>query len=411
MNKKHWTLAALVIVCLLLVITFSTNSEEEESFEYIKGFNDTYEETKQKIEIENESLDMSLDEKIGQLIMGGVSGTTLNDNDRSLIKDYHLGGVIFFSDNLNNPSQIASLVNDIKKTNSENPLPLLLGVDQEGGRVTRLPGIKSLPTNEKIGEVNDLEFTFDFGELLGKQLNAFGFNINFAPVLDINSNPNNTVIGDRAFGNTTEKVSNHGIQLMKGIESQQIIPVIKHFPGHGDTKADSHIELPVSRKSIEQLKELELKPFQNAIRDGADVVMIAHILYSKIDDSHPSSYSKPIITDLLREQLNYDGVVITDDMTMQAITKYVDIGQAAVKSIQAGSDIIMVAHDYNEITNAYNSIKKAVENGEITEERIDQSVKRIMQLKEKYKVSRKSVTEANINQLNEDINQLLNQGN
>ena len=353
---------------------------------------------------------MSLDEKIGQMIIGGISGTTVDAHTKNLISQYKVGGLIFYSNNLVNSQQTVQLLNQIKSDNVPNPMPLLLSVDQEGGSVSRLPGgLINFPTNKVIGAINNTQFSYKIGTILGRELKGFGFNLDFAPVLDINSNPNNPVIGDRSFGTNPEIVSKLGIQTMKGIQSQHIIPTIKHFPGHGDTDIDSHLELPIVNKTLTQLKKLELIPFVRAIDNGADVVMVAHILLPKLDDQFPASMSKKIMTEILRKQLNFKGVVITDDMTMQAVTNHFTIGRAAVESVKAGSDIILVAHDYNKIVETISSLKTAVQKGEISEQRINDSVSRIIQLKIKFELNNAKVGNVNIGEINQSINKLLDE--
>ncbi|KAB8126087.1 beta-N-acetylhexosaminidase [Gracilibacillus oryzae] len=355
---------------------------------------------------------MSLEEKIGQMIIGAVSGTTMNANSRSLIKDYKIGGFIFYSNNLETPEQTITLLNQIKAENEQNRLPLFLSVDQEGGRISRLPGnLIPFPTNQKIGEINNAAFSYDIGTLLAKELKAFGFNLDFAPVLDVNSNPNNPIIGDRSFGNNPQIVSELGIQTMKGIQSQNVIPVIKHFPGHGDTSVDSHLQLPEVNKSLAELKQLELVPFERAIKEGADVVMIAHILLPEIDSEFPSSMSQKVITDILRKQLQFNGVIMTDDMKMKAIADNFSIGKAAVQSVKAGNEIILIAHDYDVVVEVMEQLKASVQNGEISEERINSSVRRIIQLKEKYELNTEKVDAVDIDGLNQSINSVLNKDN
>jgi beta-N-acetylhexosaminidase len=352
---------------------------------------------------------MNLDEKIGQMVIAGISGTTMNSNDKKLITQSKVGGFIFYGENLKTSQQTVQLLNQLKAENTTNPLPLLLSVDQEGGKISRLPGgLIPFPTNNEIGSINNSQFSYKIGTLLGKDLKGFGFNLDYAPVLDINSNPNNPIIGDRSFGNNPELVSKLGIQTMKGIQSQNMIPTVKHFPGHGDTSVDSHLELPIVHKNLSDLKKLELIPFERAIDNGADVVMVAHILLPKLDANFPASMSKNIITNLLRNQLQFGGVVITDDMTMKAITDHYNIGKAAVDSVNAGSDIILVAHDFNKIQTAISSIKKAVQNGEISEQRINDSVSRIMKLKRKYQLNDAPTGNVNINQMNRSVQDLLN---
>jgi beta-N-acetylhexosaminidase len=352
--------------------------------------------------------DMSLDQKIGQMIIAGISGTKEDINTKSLITNYKVGGLIFYPENLVNPEQTVQLLNQLKTENIQNPLPLMLSVDQEGGRISRLPGgLVKIPTNKEIGAINNTQFSYKVGTILGKELKEFGFNLDFAPVLDVNSNPNNPVIGDRSFGNNPDVVGKLGIQTMKGIQSQNIIATIKHFPGHGDTSVDSHLELPVVNKSLTELEKLELIPFGSAIKNGTDMVMVAHILLPKLDPNYPASMSKEIITEILRKQLHFSGVVITDDMTMKAVTDHFDLGEAAVDSVKAGSDIILVAHDYNNVVKTIASLKSAVEKGEITEQRINESVSRIILLKRKYGINNTNVGNVNIGEMNESIKNLL----
>ncbi|MFJ7732952.1 beta-N-acetylhexosaminidase [Lysinibacillus sp. NPDC097231] len=352
---------------------------------------------------------MTLDEKIGQMLFAGVSGTTLQQETQDLLHDFKVGGFIFYAKNLETPQQTITFINDLMAENANNKLPLFIGTDQEGGKVVRLPGpIKNFPTNKKIGDINKSQFSFEVGRLLGEELKVFGFNLDFAPVLDVNSNPNNPIIGDRSFANNPDIVSKLGIQTMKGLESQQVIPVVKHFPGHGDTSVDSHLELPKVTKSLDDLNKLEIIPFKGAIEEGADVVMVAHILLPKIDQQYPASMSKAIITGILRNNLAFDGVVMTDDMTMKAITNHFDIGQAAVDSVKAGNDIILIAHDFNNVQSAVEALKAAVQHGELTEDRINDSVRRIIQLKRKYKLENNKVTTVDINKLNADIEKVLN---
>lgn len=351
---------------------------------------------------------MDLEEKIGQMIFAGVSGTTMDTDAKKLINQLQVGGIIFYKNNFENPTQTVQLVNQIKAENSSN-LPLFLGVDQEGGRVTRLPGaLANFPPNKQIGEVNNPEFSYKIGTLLGLELKKFGLNLDFAPVLDINSNPNNPVIGDRSFGNNLEIVSKLGIQTMKGMQSQKVIPTIKHFPGHGDTSVDSHLALPIVNKNLKELMKLELIPFERAIDQGADVVMVAHILIPELDKNNPASMSKSVITDVLRRQLGFTGVIITDDMTMGAIVEHFDIGKAAVESVKSGSDIILVGHGYDNVEKIHAALKDAIEKGEISQQRINESVERIIKLKRKYGINDEKVESPDIEGINQLITDLLN---
>ena len=336
--------------------------------------------------------EMSLNEKIGQMLIVGFDGQNINENIKSLILDNHVGGVIFFSNNVESLEGVINLTNELKKINTSNKFPLFIAVDEEGGSVSRTPNeFLAIPSAQYIGAFDDENINYNIGKIIADELKQQGYNMDFAPSLDILSNPYNTVIGDRSYGETSDIVSRLGIKTMEGIRDSSIVSVIKHFPGHGDTDVDSHYGLPLVEKSLAELKELELIPFENAIKAGADAIMISHILLTKIDSENPATMSKEVITNVLRENMEFDGVVITDDMTMGAIIENYDIGEASVKSINAGADIILVCHGYENELNVINSIKNAVKNNIISEERINESVYRILKLKEKYKITNENI--------------------
>lgn len=359
--------------------------------------------------IKQEISNMTLDEKIGQMVMCGIDGYASDDSTTRIIKNYHAGGIIILGENVKSSTQLLNLVNSVKSANSSNKIPLFLSIDQEGGRVDRMPPeFIKLPDNKKIGKVNSSKFSYKIGQIIAEELNSFGFNMDFAPVLDINSNPKNPVIGNRSFGSNPQVVTRLGIETMKGIKSGGIISCVKHFPGHGDTSTDSHVGLPIVYHDLKRLKSFELIPFDNAVRNNVEVIMAAHILLPKIDAKYPSSMSKTIITDVLRDNLKYNGVVITDDMTMGAVTKNYDIGNAAVTSFNAGCDIILVCHGYDNEVSVINSLKKAVQNGTIKEERVNESLYRILKLKEKYRLNNKTVKSINVSSINNKIKSVLN---
>lgn len=284
---------------------------------------------------------LTLEEKIGQMILAGVQGTTLDDQAKQMIMDQKVGGIIFYANNVTTLEGTAKFVQSIKDTNQSNPVPIFMSVDQEGGKVSRMPEtVESIPSNKKVGQTNDSALAETMGELLARQVQLAGFNVDFAPVLDVNSNPKNPVIGDRSFGSSAELVSRMGIAEMKGLRSEGIIPVVKHFPGHGDTSVDSHLDLPVVNKTEKQLAELEWIPFQAAVKEQVEAVMVAHILFPKLDSDHPASLSDVIIGEHLRGKFKYDGVVITDDLSMGAIAKNFKLDEAALATVRAGSDIL-----------------------------------------------------------------------
>lgn len=358
--------------------------------------------------ISRQIAEMTLDEKIGQIFTVGFEGYEQDNQIEGMIKDCHVGGVILFRKNIKSPGQLLEVVNSLKSSNSNNKAPLFISVDEEGGRVTRLPDqITKLPSNEKIGKINNEDFSFSIGNILAEELKAFGFNMDFAPVLDIFSNPKNTVIGDRSFGNNAEIVSKLGVQTMKGIRDLGVIPVVKHFPGHGDTLEDSHVGLPSVDHDMERLETFELIPFKAAIDSGADAVMVAHILLRKIDSENPASLSEKIISGILREKIGFEGVVITDDMTMGAIGENYSMQEAVVRSFLAGSDMILVCHGYENQLEAINALKAAVQDGTVTEDRLDESVRRILALKHKYSLADTAIEAADVEGINKKIEALL----
>lgn len=347
---------------------------------------------------------LTLEEKVGQMILAGVQGTALDEQAKQMIAAQKIGGIIFYANNVTTLQGTAAFVQSIKQANGQNPVPILMSVDQEGGKVSRMPDtVESIPSNRKIGKTNDTVLAEEMGVLLARQVKLAGFNVDFAPVLDINSNPKNPVIGDRSFGTNADLVTRMGIAEMKGLRREGVIPVVKHFPGHGDTSVDSHLDLPVVNKSEKQLAELEWIPFEAAVKEQAEAVMVAHILFPKLDPDYPASLSKVIIGDHLRGKFKYDGVVITDDLSMGAISKNYPLNKAAIATVQAGSDILLVAHSYESAKTIFDTLINAVKSGKIKESRIDESVYRILALKQHFKLSDDQEATGNVKQLNADI--------
>ncbi|MBB3110637.1 beta-N-acetylhexosaminidase [Paenibacillus phyllosphaerae] len=358
-------------------------------------------------ELQRQLAAMTLEEKIGQLLIAGVDGTQADEGARRMVQEQHVGSVIFYKDNLKSVAGMTNYVNQLKAWNAGNPAPLMLSVDQEGGKVSRLPELAKLPNARQIGNTGKTELAEDIGTLLAEACAAMGINVNYAPVLDINSNPDNPVIGTRSFGTTAQRVSEMGLATMKGIEEHGVVPVIKHFPGHGDTGVDSHLELPVVQKELSELQAFEWKPFEAAIEQGAEAVMVAHILFPKIDPEYPASLSKTIMTDQLRETLHFDGVIMTDDLTMGAIADHYGMGEAAVQSMKAGTDMLFIAHGYDNIDTVIKALKGAVASGELTETRLDESVLRVLALKRRHQFSDAPTAKADISAINADIAEVL----
>ena len=344
---------------------------------------------------------MTTQEKVGQLLVAGIGETEAGEDGLQAVQDYQVGGVILFGRNVESAEQLASLTNELKALNGDNT-PLFLCVDQEGGRVDRMPP-----------EVDDLSSAYDYiagggdplerGKVLAAQCAAFGFNLDFSTCLDIWSNPDNTVIGDRAYGSDPDTVTRAGLAVNEGLSQGGVIPVVKHFPGHGDTSTDSHVDLPVVDKTVEQLKEFELIPFQAAIEAGTPCVMVAHILMTQIDPDLPASLSPKVVTGLLRQEMGFDGVVCTDDLTMGAISNTYGMGEAAVMAVEAGCDLLLVCHEADNLTAAREALLAAVDSGRITMERLDESVCRILSLKQEYSLTNHPVGQPDIEALNSQI--------
>lgn len=384
MLKKRFLL--LFLVFLLTGCGYKKDNEINNSItndekENINGTDENMREEKEPIDDKINS--MTLDEKIGQMIITGFNGSEYNDDMDRLINEYKVGGVILFARNIEDSNQMIDLTRALQENN--NNLPLFISIDEEGGRVSRLPDdVEKFPSAFTIGLINDQQTAYENGKEIGYTLKRLGINLDYAPVLDIYSNENNTVIGDRAFSKEESIVSTMGIATMEGIEDADIIPVVKHFPGHGDTEVDSHYGLPIVYKTLEELRNFEFIPFVKAIESGCDVIMVSHIILNEVDSSNPASLSKIVISDLLRKDLEFDKVVITDDMSMGAITSIMSIEEACIKSIEAGCDILLLGNAYEEIEQVINSIKLKLYNGEISEEHINKSVNRILELKKKY---------------------------
>lgn len=362
--------------------------------------------------------DMTVEQKVSQLLVAGINGLEPGDDGTQAVADYQVGGIILFGRNVESAEQLTALTNGLKELNGDYS-PLFLSVDQEGGRVDRMPPeVAELPAAYQFGQIADpdqrMDACFALGQALAAQCAAFGFNLDFAPVMDIWSNPDNTVIGDRAFGSDLESVTYAANETAWGILSGGVIAAAKHFPGHGDTAVDSHYGLPVVDKSLEELLDFELVPFCQAIENtcvygaaGGDsaipVIMVSHILMTAIDPDRPASLSEPVVTGLLREEMGFDGVVCTDDLTMAAVSDSYGMGEAAVLAVEAGCDLLLVCHEADNLTAARDALLEAVNSGRISQERLDESVYRILSLKLDWELTNDPVEVPDIDALNAKI--------
>jgi len=326
---------------------------------------------------------MTVRDKVGQLFMIGFQGTDLSGEFLDWLKEYRPGGVILFSRNLVDPFQIARLTNALQEQAPNGPL--LIAIDQEGGRVSRLPqGFTIFPPAMAVASCQSADVAYSAAEVTAKELRAVGINMNMAPVLDVNSNPTNPIIGDRAFGQTADLVCTYGTATFQGLQENGVIACGKHFPGHGETVTDSHEVLPVVEVSRTRLEEVELRPFRHAIKNGLATVMSAHVLYPALDAKAPATLSPVILTELLQGYLAFQGLVLTDDLDMKAILNHSSVGDAAVRSLQAGADMLLVCHQQDHQTAAIHAVEKALEDGVLSMNRIESSQARISSLKEQF---------------------------
>lgn len=351
---------------------------------------------------------MTVEEKVGQLLIGGFEGTEIGDQATRLVQEYQVGGLILYGRNIAGAGQLVTLTNGLKALNGDG-IPLFLSIDQEGGGVDRMPPeVRRTPGAYCVGQTGSVPAAQSYGDVLAAECAAFGLNLDFAPVLDVWSNPGNTVIGQRAFSADARTVAGLGPAAARRMMDQGIIPAVKHFPGHGDTAVDSHVGLPVVDKSPEELEETELIPFRAAIQSaGTDgqvpAVMVAHILLTQLDPERPASLSPAVVTGLLREELGFAGAVLTDDLTMGAVTQSYGLGEAAVLAVEAGCDILLVCHGPDSVPAVRTALLEAVASGRITAERLDESVYRILRLKTEYALTNEPVSPPDLEALNAQI--------
>lgn len=322
---------------------------------------------------------MSDADKVGQLLMIGIHGKTLNDDAKFMLNEYRVGGIILFDRNMESKAQVKSLITDINKTGKSAGLtPLFIGIDQEGGAVARMEDqLIKVPPAEELGK-EPIEQAVSLAKQSGTELKDLGFNINFAPVADLG------LTYGRSFSTNPDDVVRYASAVGKAYDEAGLWYSYKHFPGIGKTDVDLHADtsvVPVSKKTL--LNE-DTKVFVDLVKQSKPntyAIMVSHAMYPQIDPDHPSSLSKTIITDWLRKDMGYNGVVVTDDMDMGALAKHYTFGDMAVQSILAGSDILLVCHEYEHMQEAYNGLMKAVKDGRISKERLDESVKRILLMK------------------------------
>ncbi len=375
---------------------------------------DVQDNTEAKARIAQMLEQMSLEEKIGQLMlvdirnwkMTGADESALvqmNDEVASVLQKYHLGSVILASNNTQKTDETVRLVFDMQQAViSSKDVPLLIGIDQEGGQITRLKQGTCMPGNMAIGASGNTKLAYENGTVIGSELAALGINCDFAPDADVNNNPENPVIGLRSFGADSQKVAEMVVQMSEGLKSEGVIACVKHFPGHGNTSTDTHTGLALVEKTKEEWNTCEKLPFESAVSQGIDMVMTAHIQYPNLDNTQiaskkdgeqiylPATLSKKIVTGILRDEMGFDGVVVTDALNMQAIADYFGETEAVVMALQAGVDLMCCPttlrsiSDTENLSEIYTAIENAIADGTLSMERIDEAAGRVLLLKEKY---------------------------
>ena len=378
--RKQKIIGIVIIIVIVLAILGINNRN-------IFNDNEQVIQDKQQIKQENLTIDekvdqivesMSQTEKLGQMVMIGIQGTKVDDDSLYMLNQYHMGGVILFDRNMENPEQVKQLTSDLQAQSNEK-VPLFIGIDEEGGDVVRMAEKLTPPPSQKeIGATGDIEQAKTWAIKTAKSLKDMGINVNFAPVADVGSNDK------RSYSTDTNTVIDFVRAATKGYQQENIIYSLKHFPGIGKGRVDSHVDSSSIDVAKEVLMTEDIIPFKTIIdeNDPNDYfILVSHLKYPALDEEYPASLSSKIMTDLLRNELGYKGIIITDDMEMGAVANHNDFRSIGVNAVKAGADIVLVCHEYEHQQEVYLGLLDAVNSGEISQERIDESVKRIIKVK------------------------------
>lgn len=379
MRKQRITGIVIIIIIVLAILGINNRSIFNDDEQVIQD--------KQQIKQENLTIDekvdktvesMSQTEKLGQMVMIGIQGTKVDDDSLYMLNQYHMGGVILFDRNMESPEQVKQLTSDLQAQSNEK-VPLFIGIDEEGGDVVRMAEKLTPPPSQKeIGATGDIEQAKTWAIKTAKSLKDMGINVNFAPVADVGSNDK------RSYSIDTNTVIDFVRAATEGYQQENIIYSLKHFPGIGKGRVDSHVDSSSIDVAKEVLMAEDILPFKTII-DGNEpndyFILVSHLKYPALDEEYPASLSSKIMTDLLRNELGYKGIIITDDMEMGAVANHNDFRSIGVKAVKAGADIVLVCHEYEHQQEVYLGLLDAVNSGEISQERIDESVKRIIKVK------------------------------
>lgn len=379
MRKQKIIGIVIIIVIILTILGINNRNIFNDDEQVIQD--------KQQIKQENLTIDekvdktvesMSQTEKLGQMVMIGIQGTKVDDDSLYMLHQFHMGGVILFDRNMDSPEQVKQLTSDLQAQSNEK-VPLFIGIDEEGGDVVRMAEKLTPPPSQKeIGATGDIEQAKTWAIKTAKSLKDMGINVNFAPVADVGSNDK------RSYSTDTNTVIDFVRAATKGYQQENIIYSLKHFPGIGKGRVDSHVDSSSIDVAKEVLMAEDILPFKTIIDENEPndyFILVSHLKYPALDEEYPASLSSKIMTDLLRNELGYKGIIITDDMEMGAVANHNDFRSIGVNAVKAGADIVLVCHEYEHQQEVYLGLLDAVNSGEISQERIDESVKRIIKVK------------------------------
>ena len=352
-----------------------------------------------------ETKELTIKEKIGQMVIIGMDTSYITERIKNMIQNYKIGGIILYRKNFSTYQDMLKLIKELKELNKKNKIPLFIAIDQEGGRVNRMPKeIKNLPSASQVAKYGGEELVAKTANITGELLYKSGYNLNFAPVLDINKYEKQKAIGDRSYSNKKEEVAKCGVASMKEFQKNNIVSVVKHFPGHGATKQDSHYFLPLINEPMKKIENEDMYPFEQAIKNGVDAILVGHLLIMGVTGIYPASLSRKFITKYLRAKYRYNGLIVTDDLKMRAIKFFYGPDVAIRKAFEAGNDIIVFRFNKEEEKRVLDKIENLVISGKIKENRINKSVTRILKIKEKYNISDTQDFEGvNVEEINKEI--------
>jgi beta-N-acetylhexosaminidase len=330
---------------------------------------------------------MTVVRRVGQRFMVGFEGLAASADVKALLREFGVGGVVLFSRNVADPEQVVELVRELQTIarDAGHETPLLVAVDQEGGRVARLREPWTVwPAARAVGRLGSEETARQMGAALAEELSACGVRYDFAPCVDVDTNPKNPVIGDRSFGDDPDLVGRLGAAMIRGLQENGVAACAKHFPGHGDTEVDSHLDLPAVDHTRARLADVELRPFRKAIEAGVATVMTSHVIVREIDDARPATLSPDVVSGLLRKELAFTGVVVTDDLAMGAVAKHWKPAEISVLAAKAGCDLLELCKGHDAQVEMIEALVRAVESGEVPYREEEAAEGRVRLLKERF---------------------------